>query len=286
VSPVLIDGHPLGVAVNGSFSDENTDPIPGGRLWNGSGGPPGDLGAARAWNDMRAYIGAKHGVWIEPAGPASSARSIGQQTYFWYHQPPPAAPIGTSNHGWALAVDIATRLMAYYIRRYCRMFGFSFDEGDRVGEWWHVRYVGGYRRRVVIDPLTKRERRLLDFYDDAGSKGREHVRDMIAKQIRFIRRAATAEHDGWKKHDRAARYAELTRWFNEHVLPRYLTDAECALISSYYGADAAQKRRALRRINNHRLRVRDLARRGDWDAEHRAERFQYLSKFYDHRKAE
>jgi hypothetical protein len=292
MSPVTINGRAVGVASNGVFTAANTDAVPGGILWNGSGAwaAAGDLGAALAWNDMREYIGAKHGVWIVPAGSLSTARPFAGQVQLrneWCARGDcgKAAVPGTSNHGWAIAIDVLERIMAFFIRKYAAKFGFSFDEGDRVGEWWHVRYIGTYMRRVTIDPLTRRERRLLKRYERAPAVEREHIRDEIAQQIRAIRHAAAAEHDGWGKHHRAGRYKALTAWFNRVAMPRYLTDRECALISSYYGGDAAHKRRSLARINAQRLAVRDLARARGWEHNEREQRFQYLSKFYDDRKA-
>ena len=123
---------------NGRLPDSALASIPNGRL---------ERNAARSWNAMRSYIGNRHGVWIRPLGPNSSYRTYASQQYFWNRYKRGgnvAAYPGTSNHGWGKAVDVQTTAMAYYIRVYGGKFGWSWDEGRRSGEWWHMRYVGGY----------------------------------------------------------------------------------------------------------------------------------------------
>lgn len=83
-----------------------------------------------------------------PAGPRSSARDRPSQDHFWRSQPPPAARPYTSNHGWAIAVDIGGRRAAAWMMRNGHRFGWSWDEGRRVGEWWHFRYVGVSKARL------------------------------------------------------------------------------------------------------------------------------------------
>lgn len=295
MSPVWVGSRQLGVGQNGIFTDGNTDPIPSGKLWNGSGSwaPPRDLGAALAWNDMRDYIGARHGVWIVPTGPASSARTFSQQVVLrnqWCAAGDcgKAAPPGTSNHGWAIAVDVATQTMAAYILRYGHLFGWSWDEGKRAGEWWHFRYVGGYTKRRLIDPLTKRERRWLDRYEDARSIAeRDHILDDVASQIRRIRKSATGERNGWSKFDRKARYDTLTTWFNRKVAPTFLTAREREWKMRFYGATREDRRRILLRLRAHCDDLADLARRrgsGGWNKERRGDRYQHMSRFIAHRR--
>lgn len=134
---MTIEG-PQAAYLNGRLPDSALLAIPGGRL---------ERSAAVQWNKMRAYIGQRHGVWIRPLGPNSSFRSYAAQLYFWnlYRsgRGNTAAYPGTSNHGWGKAVDVASTTMAYYIRLYGHLFGWSHVEGARVGEWWHFTYVGG-----------------------------------------------------------------------------------------------------------------------------------------------
>jgi hypothetical protein len=204
MSPTNVNGRALGVQSNGIFSEANTDPIPGGRLW-----PE----AAASWSDMRQYIGEKHGVWIAPAGSRSSARPISDQRYFYAHRPPAAAFPGTSNHGWAIAVDVMTSLMAYYIRKYGHKFGWSHDEGARVGEWWHYRYIGGYKSSY--SKLTDSEERWVREYRELKAKGiKKDRRDVLRRAIKEQRKDVwrAAQKDGWRHNNRRYRYTTLRRF--------------------------------------------------------------------------
>lgn len=57
---------------------------------------------------------------------------------------PTAARPGTSNHGWATAIDMAnyTGLSPSERRPLIRARGFSLATGDAVREPWHIEYVG------------------------------------------------------------------------------------------------------------------------------------------------
>lgn len=172
----------LGVHHNGIFDTRNTDPIPGGKLWTE---------AALTWNAMRAAYVASGGnpANFMPAGPRSSARTLDAQQFFWTHQPPAAAFPGTSNHGWGLAVDVLTRAAAAWIMRNGHRYGWSWDEGKRVGEWWHFRYVGASKatlRRLKRDPLagyTASEKRWIREYDALLRAGRDLARRRVLRRV-------------------------------------------------------------------------------------------------------
>lgn len=211
--PVVINGRSLGVAENGIFTEANTDPIPGGKLW-----PE----AARAWNDMRtAAIADGIQPWeFVPAGPRSSARGRPDQDWFWAHQPPPAAPPYTSNHGWAIAVDVKTRRAVAWMQGNAHRFGFSHDEGVRVGEWWHWRYIGGYRPRSdALAHLTRTERRWCRELDKLRREGRDLkrrqtlVRVLTQQRKRIWHEAQTKAKGGdglgWDVRNRRKRYRSL-----------------------------------------------------------------------------
>jgi hypothetical protein len=200
MSPVTINGRQLGVERNGQFTSANTDPIPGGRLW-----PE----AALTWLTMRAAFVAAGGnpADFAPNGPQSSARTIAAQRHFYGHQPPAAAFPGTSNHGWGIAVDVRTPAAAAWILRHGRAVGWSHDEGARVREWWHFRYVGAppaTLRRLRRDPLsgyTANERRWIREYDrlvreDRGAARRRVLRRVMAEQAEEIERVARPRDDG------------------------------------------------------------------------------------------
>jgi hypothetical protein len=207
MTPVLINGRLLGVERNGQFTDADTAPIPDGRLWTE---------AARAWLDMRAAAiedGISPADFV-PAGPASSARSIAAQRHFWANRPPAAAFPGTSNHGWGLAVDVKTRIAAAWILKYGHRFGWSWDEGRRVGEWWHFRYVGGYRsRRPRSFPhLRPDERRWVEQYDHLRADGRDRDRRRVLRRAMRRRRREiwkAARTTGWDVNRRRERYRTL-----------------------------------------------------------------------------
>jgi D-alanyl-D-alanine carboxypeptidase len=206
MTPVVINGRSLGVERNGVFSDANTAAIPGGRLWTE---------AARAWNAMRAAA-IEAGIRpsdFAPNGPASSARSVDSQRWFWNHRPPAAAPPGTSNHGWGLAVDVRTRVAAAWIASHGHRFGWSWDEGRRVGEWWHFRYVGGYRPRPSpLAHLTRAERRWVQEYDRLKAAGRDIDRRRELRRAMRERRdeiAAAAAESGWDVNQRRRRHRSL-----------------------------------------------------------------------------
>lgn len=127
--------------VNGRLPDSALSQIPGGRL---------EKHAAVAWRAMRTDIGARTGVWIRPAGPNSSYRTYAVQVYFWnlYRSGRGnlAAYPGTSNHGWGLAVDIATTYMAQLVNKYGAKYGWQKRWSDAQSEWWHFKYRAGIYR--------------------------------------------------------------------------------------------------------------------------------------------
>lgn len=213
-----MNGRRLGVAVNGAFSAANTDTIPGGRLWNGAGSK--DVGAARAWNDARAAFIAAGGDPRDfmPAGPISSSRDRHAQDHVWtvfVHGGPPAAPLYTSNHGWGLAVDVISHKAAAWLMIHGPKFRISWDEGRRVGEWWHFRYVGGYkppRRPDGLAHMTRTERRWCRELDRLRGSRRDArrqrvlVRELTVQRKRIWREA---QRTGWEKANRTKRYRSL-----------------------------------------------------------------------------
>jgi hypothetical protein len=212
MSPIWVNGRRLGVEVNGVFTSENTAIIPGGRLWSGDSG---DAGAARAWNDARAaFIGAGGNPWdFVPRGPDSSSRRREAQTYFYRHQPPAAATPFSSNHGWGLAVDVKTGAAAAWLMRNGLKYGFSHDEGARVNEWWHYRYIGGYKpANDGLAHLTRNERKQCRELDllrrKRGDRARRRVlvRELTEQRKRIWREAQVS---GWDQRNRRQRYRSL-----------------------------------------------------------------------------
>lgn len=221
--PVLINGRELGVAENGRFNALNTDPIHEGKLW-----PE----AALTWNAMEAaYIadGGKPGEMV-PAGPISSSRDRAAQDHTWavYQAGGPVAAVRyTSNHGWGIAVDVKTQKAAAWLYQNAHKFGWSHDEGLRVGEWWHFRYVGLASRalkrliRKHADPFvgyTVSEKRWIREYDGLKRKNKDlHRRQVLQGVMREQRkriwklaqpRSHGGDGKGWTK-TRTKRYNSL-----------------------------------------------------------------------------
>lgn len=216
---------------NGQIPLSALTPIPGGHLRDD---------AARAWNDMRDFIGQRHGVWIAPRGSQSSYRTYAQQVYwrnYWCNlgKCGNAAYPGTSNHGWGLAVDVLSPVMVSYIKLYGSRFGWYW--GEAPSEWWHVTYRGGYTPAPKPDPLkglTKKERGMATkliyhrrrYEQEAkGGKGPRYYahfawarywkRRVDAQRNRLARLART--DGGWKKYHRGLRYNILSKVYNRKI---------------------------------------------------------------------
>jgi hypothetical protein len=182
--------------------------------------------AAVAWEDMRRESVQRLSVNLYPLGPASAYRSLEQQQFFWnlfQRGGNPAAPPGSSNHGWGVAVDVgdpdaATSQRQWSaVRRIGLRYGWSWDEGSRVGEPWHFRYVGGYkpdplrwltaRERSMVRELSKL--RALPAPTPAQVERRKAVWRRLRDQRKRIFRAA--KDTGWEQANRRQRYEILRR---------------------------------------------------------------------------
>ncbi len=132
------------------------------------------LGAAAAWEALRAAVHATHGWWPTPTGPTDAYRPLAVQesifraryttTYLagrpykvwagvrWYQRAgtAQAAVPGTSNHGFGITVDIANvgAVNQFTAPRYLQLapiaavHGWSNVEGRSIGEPWHWTYTG------------------------------------------------------------------------------------------------------------------------------------------------
>lgn len=121
---------------NGRLPDSELAPIRGGRLRRD---------AAAAWNAMHAAA-FKDGIDLWPTGPRSSYRTYAQQVELWNIYKAGgnlAAEPGTSNHGWGLAVDVATHEMRGWIDAHGAAYGWSKKWSDAAGEWWHIKFRTG-----------------------------------------------------------------------------------------------------------------------------------------------
>ena len=125
------------MADNGRLPEAVLAPIAGGQL---------DRAAAAAWNAMNVEARAG-GVELRPTGSMSSYRTYAQQVYLYdlYRSGRGnlAAVPGTSNHGWGLAVDLATTEMRSMLDRIGRKYGWAKEWSDAASEWWHIKYRPG-----------------------------------------------------------------------------------------------------------------------------------------------
>ena len=131
---------------NGALLTGDLAAIPGGNLRKD---------AAAAWNAMHKEIKTKTGIDIRPTGPRSSYRTLYWQKYFWNEYQAGrgnlAAAPGTSNHGWGLAVDVATTSMADAINKYGAPYGYQKKWSDASNEWWHFKFREGVYKPKPVD---------------------------------------------------------------------------------------------------------------------------------------
>jgi hypothetical protein len=122
---------------NGQLPPSELAPIQNGRL---------AIKAAAAWNAMNVEARSK-GTELRPTGSKSSYRTYAQQVelYNAYLNGTGnlAAKPGTSNHGWGLAVDVATQSMRSTIDRVGEKYGWAKKWSDAPSEWWHIKYRDG-----------------------------------------------------------------------------------------------------------------------------------------------
>lgn len=134
------------MAENGKLPAEALSPIAQGQLRHD---------AAAAWNAMNAHA-RRLGGELYPTGSMSSYRTYAQQVYLYGEYQAGrgslAATPGTSNHGWGLAVDLATPAMRSMVDRIGAEYGWAKKWSDAQSEWWHIKWVEGSWRGVDVGP--------------------------------------------------------------------------------------------------------------------------------------
>jgi hypothetical protein len=122
---------------NGRLPDSALSPILNGELRKD---------AAAAWNTMNVEARA-NGVTLRPTGSKSSYRTFAEQVelYAMYRAGTGslAAVPGNSNHGWGLAVDVASQEMRSMIDRIGEKYGWAKKWSDAPSEWWHIKWREG-----------------------------------------------------------------------------------------------------------------------------------------------
>lgn len=106
--------------------------------------------AARAFLAMNAESEAKFSVTLRVSSARVAYRPLKDQEYFWHlyetGQGNLAARPGTSNHGWGLAVDLATEQMRHIVDQIGGKYGFAKKWSDAPTEWWHIKWRPGVRK--------------------------------------------------------------------------------------------------------------------------------------------
>ena len=122
---------------NGQLPDQTLAPIKEGRL-----AKP----AAAAWNAMNVHA-RRLGLELTPTGSMSSYRTLAQQKLLYARYLSGgtlAAKPGHSNHGWGLAVDVATLQMRQLVDRIGEPYGWAKKWSDAPSEYWHLLYQEGH----------------------------------------------------------------------------------------------------------------------------------------------
>jgi|SRR3954454_16861813 hypothetical protein len=174
------------MAANGRLTNRELGSIPGGRL---------EKATAASWLRLRAHIGNKHGVWICPTSTRTAYRTYGEQQYFWNLYTSGrgnlAARPGSSNHGWGLAVDVATTTMARLINQHGAPFGWQKRWSDAPSEWWHFKYSPSNDRYRGRAPANKPKKKHPYHY---MTKNEKKWRNVLLRERKIAKRSG-----GWSK---------------------------------------------------------------------------------------
>jgi hypothetical protein len=148
------------VSANGRLKPSELAPILNGRL---------RIDAAAAWNAMNVQARAL-GVELRPTGSKSSYRTYAQQVelYGAYLNGTGnlAAQPGSSNHGWGLAVDVASQDMRAMIDRIGEPYGWSKRWSDAPSEWWHIKWAEGSWSGADPGPAGQQTPQTVDIEED------------------------------------------------------------------------------------------------------------------------
>jgi hypothetical protein len=147
IAPFMVVGY-----INGKLPSSLLRPIPGnGRMRKDAAAAYTAmyLLAKRRGVDMRIIEGSLRRTYREYA-----AQLVAWSIYL--HGGNLAARPGTSNHGWALAVDLMSMVQRRMVDLIGRAFGFSKAWSDAPGEWWHIKWREGHYADVKSYPRTIR----------------------------------------------------------------------------------------------------------------------------------
>lgn len=177
---------------NGRLSDSTLAPIYGGRLRKD---------AAAAWNAMNQESQRRYGVTLRPLGPASSYRTYDQQVSIYKTARPGwAANPGTSNHGWGLAVDIATHQMRSIVDEIGAKYGWAKRWSDASWEWWHLKW-----REGIWKPGPTRSQLEAQALRPLGKQQRKAAKTLLYRRRRRKAEAKTGKGPQWRRWNRAVK---------------------------------------------------------------------------------
>lgn len=122
--------------------------------------------AARAFNAMNILATGGYHTTLRTSSARAAYRPYADQLYFWNlylsGRGNLAARPGSSNHGWGLAVDLASPRMRQIVDAVGSNFGWAKRWSDAPSEWWHLKYRSGiwngkapHTTRPTLRPGTK-----------------------------------------------------------------------------------------------------------------------------------
>jgi len=172
--------------------------------------------AAAAWNTLQLYVRED----LPPNGCASTYRKVGRPSDFesgvfgtqWYFRSfwcaqgkcGNAAPPGTSNHGWGLAIDVP-QYVRNMVDRFGARFGWCKCWSDAAHEWWHLKF-NDYQWKNRPDPGTNLRSPILRRGSGGPGQGR---------YVRFARQ--------WIKRHGQPRTRTKSQWYTREFASRVST---------------------------------------------------------------
>lgn len=127
-----VEGPQMAVQ-NGRLPSSTLTPIGGGYFLRKD--------AAAAFLAMSAEAQRKYGTAIHVV---AGYRTYARQVYFWNlwraGRGNLAAHPGTSNHGWGLAIDLASQQMRHIVDAIGVKYGWAKRWSDAPSEWWHIKW--------------------------------------------------------------------------------------------------------------------------------------------------
>lgn len=186
--------------------------------------------AAARWKALVDAVESDTGVRM---GVASGYRDLdAQRRYHNEYGPGRAAAPGTSNHGWGRAIDMHgyTAAALRSVRKHAGRLGWSLATGDRIGEPWHIEYVGPL---VLPTPPTpprddereddmirtirylgkRKEWAIIDPRRKGGVVRTTNVRRAHRLAALYVTNWNTGPRNGWDYQTKS--YAEFTEILNE-----------------------------------------------------------------------